>query len=287
MNVVVSRSDYERDLRRAVRHFGDYGPVMLHTDLLRIGVLDRRGTKDEVCGAHVDCLQDVFEGRPLIFPTFNYTFYRTRLYDVLSDPCQIGVLNEYVRRRYPDRRTLTPVFNHVIVNDHDFGTGFHANPFGREDIFWQAMQRRGLACMLGPGLSNSTFQHVAEDAADVPYRYRKTFRGKVRSAVETLEVVFEPQVLPLDPQARSLIIYEWDRLQKILEGDGALVCMPLGRATVLIYDLAACFQRYTWLLERNILCALTPASQESILRYLDRLGGPMTVGNMEPGWTGA
>jgi aminoglycoside 3-N-acetyltransferase len=284
MNAIISKSEYAKALRAALSHFKDYRAVILHTDMMKIGILDRKGTKEEICAAHLECLQEVFEGRPLIFPTFNYSFTETRVYDVLNDPCQVGALSEYVRQRYPDRRTLTPVFNFVIVNEHNFDTGFHGNPFGHESIYVQAMTKGALVCMLGVGLGNSTFQHVPEEAAGIPYRYKKAFKGKVKTATETFDVVVEQGVLPLDPEVRKLIVYRWDHLQSILEKDGALVSAPLGRGRAVIYDAAGCYKRYRWLLDRNIFYALTPESQEAVLWYLDKLGDRMTVENMEPGW---
>jgi aminoglycoside N3'-acetyltransferase len=284
MNAIISKSEYVKALRAAVSHFKDYGAVILHTDMMKIGILDRKGTKEEICAAHLECLQEVFEGRPLIFPTFNYSFAETRLYDVLNDPCQVGALSEYVRQRYPDRRTLTPVFNFVIVNEHDFDTGFHRDPLGPESILAQAARKKALVCMLGAGLSNSTFQHVPEEESGIPYRYKKAFKGKIKTATETFDIVQERCVFPLDPEVRKLIVYRWDFLQSVLAKDGALISAPLGRGRVVIYSAAGCYKVYLWHLKRNCVWALTPESQEAVLWYSYKLGGPMTVENMEPAW---
>lgn len=285
MKFSVAKSDYIGGFRKALKQFPDFPAVFIHTDLLQIGAVDHAGSKEEMCQGHLDVLQEIFEGRPLIFPTFNYDFYQTRVFDVPNDPSQIGALNEFIRRRYPDQRTLTPVFSHVLVNEHDFDMGFFSDPFGQGTLYDQGVKRGCLMCMLGPGLSSSTFQHYVEVHQNVPYRYWKPFNGQVKTSKETFDVLYRPYVLPMNPEARALIRPDIERLQQLVTDAGYATTFPLGRGEVLIYSMAGYNEVLSTVDNKNPLRALTPDSQRDVTAYLEKIGGRMTIENMEPGWT--
>jgi len=75
-----------------------YGPVLVHSDLLGahyfLGKATRRQPSPE---AHMKFLERWHDSNNLWFPTFNYDFTKTGLYDVQRSPSQIGALSEYAR----------------------------------------------------------------------------------------------------------------------------------------------------------------------------------------------
>ena len=145
-----------QQIRRSVQEvFGliDSGAIVLHTDLIRFRFV-QRGIPLQLQRA--DLFQMIAEeaaGRTLLFPTFNYDFCQTRVYDILDDPCQVGALNEYVRQLYPDQRTLTPIFNFCICNNRAFSLGPVENPFSESSTFSELVRQGAAVVFFGASFS--------------------------------------------------------------------------------------------------------------------------------------
>lgn len=172
--------------------------VLLHTDLPRLGI-NLRGvrSRSEYLDVFTECLRTATANRELIFPTFNYDFLRNGLYCPDDDPCQVGVLNEHVRRHWLRRRTLTPVFNFCHSDSCALDPGPAGNVFGESSAFAELCRGRAVVAFLGAEYRANTFLHHVEETQAVPYRYLKAFRGRIVQGDTSRDVKIVYRVRPL------------------------------------------------------------------------------------------
>lgn len=227
----MSRVICSDDLRRALSSISTTlppGPILLHTDLARLGILDRVKSRDAMCADYVSLFQSVFPNTPLLFPTFNYDFCSTGVYHRQQSPSQVGALTDYLRRHYPHCRSLTPVFHFCVLQNDVLSLEPVENCFGMESLFADLVRRNGSVGFLGAPFSSNTFLHHVEEVCDVTYRFHKRFSGVVVNGDQQQEVTLLYRVRSLDPMHQ--VVYDWPRLQSDLEARGILhrVAIPRG-----------------------------------------------------------
>jgi aminoglycoside 3-N-acetyltransferase len=230
-NRLISRADLQRDLAPMAKGLGK-GPLLLHTDLARLGRLDHAKSRDALCADYVELLQESFPDRPLLFPTFNYDFCTTGVYHRQQSPSQVGALTDYLRRHYAHCRSLTPVFHFCILRNAGLSLEPTENCFGEESLFAELVRRDGSVAFLGAPFSSNTFLHHIEEFCDVTYRYHKTFSGVVVDGEHMRQVTLLYRVRPLDSALTPR--YDWSRLEQDLKQRGILqrFVMPRGYAVV-------------------------------------------------------
>lgn len=228
MTHIVTRASLQAALQRVSETLSP-GPLLLHIDLLRLGVLDSWRDADRMCAAFEDLLGSLFPGRSLLIPTFNYDFCTTGLYDRRCSPSQVGVLTDYLRRRYPERRSLTPVFNFCVLSQSDLPLSASANCFGEKSLFAELVRRDGNIGFLGASFSTNTFLHHVEESCNVSYRQIKRFFGRIVDGDHIEQVTLDYRVRPLD----SRLQYDWPRLEDDLRHRGILQSFVAPRGSCL------------------------------------------------------
>lgn len=204
MNASFVKSDaltaYLRDICADVP---EASPVLIHSDIARIGILDAwRGERD--MGRRYEAVIDAaMEGRPYLIPAFNYDFLRDGVYDVVKSPARIGALGRHFAGAHPECRTHTPVFNFVIRNDSGrFPRDPCLNPFGPGSTLDQLWHHDGYILMWAlPYAKGFTGLHYAEERKRVGYRYIKRFTGVVRFETTETVVHLDYRVRPPVPGA--------------------------------------------------------------------------------------
>jgi aminoglycoside N3'-acetyltransferase len=159
------------------------GRVLVHSDMFRVRAAVRHCTNSEhMLSSHVDLLSILVSQERLVFPTFNYDFLRTGVYDVQLDASQLGPFSEYCRVHWAHWRSLTPVFN-VCGKSKAFKTQCGAaviDPFGDDSIFAELYNEFGNIVLYGADYSSVTALHYIERKTGGPaYRYDKYFSGTV------------------------------------------------------------------------------------------------------------
>lgn len=250
-----------------------------HTDIGRLGLVGEPKTKNEALAVYLRAIVETAEQRLLLFPTFNYDFCRTGIYDVLEDTCQVGQLNEYVRGCFPYQRTQTPVFNFCVLGDTQFSMTAAVNPFSSESTFGHLVARQAGVVLFGAGLSSNTFIHHVEEMADVGYRYIKPFPGEILYDGERYRITLKYRVRPLMSGA---VEYDFERLYSDLLARGILRRYRLGHGWVHFYRADELFEY--WLLQLNTdeLFLLTGSSRIKTRNIYDRYGYPLKWEVMEP-----
>jgi len=256
----------------------DGDAVILHTDALRVGFVQRGQPLQRQMADLLQMLAEYSSGRALVFPTFNYDFCRTRVYDPMADPCQVGALNEYVRQQYAHQRTLTPVFNFCIPDRRTFPLEAVENPFSRSSTFGEMVARRAAVAFLGASFDANTFVHYVEEVMDVGYRYLKPFPGVIRRDGADHRFVLQYRVRPL---IEGAVEYDWGRLARSLLDNGLLHESPLGNGGLLWFRTDRLLADWCSRVEEDELYLLTAASRKKTRELYARYGKPLRCETVE------
>ena len=198
------------------------GPVFVHSDPFRAArlvkpVRDRALYLD----SHIDMICHAGCDRAHWFPTFNYDFPRTRVFDVQASESQLGPVPERFRTTVSTWRTPIPIFSIAGVGyDPQPRWGPGTDPFGHGSIFHELVSQDGVVLYYGDTFHYNTLVHYSERESGGPvYRYDKLFPGRVimadGSSVEgSLDYHVRPMNMGLD--------YDWVRLKNEAVNAGVL-----------------------------------------------------------------
>jgi aminoglycoside 3-N-acetyltransferase len=276
-SIVVPRGKIISQLKDAFSGIKD-DIIVFHTDLMQVGIIDQIKPREQLLSDYWSVIQEVAGGRCLLFPTFNYGFCRDGLYDVLNDPSEVGVLNEYVRQLNPNLRTRTPVFNYCILNNKDFSLSAVDNPFSVGSTFGKMVEYNARIVFFGARLDGNTFIHHVEEVVNIGYRYIKPFPGKIVMPDGSRErITLQYRVRPLD----GGVVYDWERLENELECDGILQKQPLGNGHLMHFRADHLLDHWAEKLQKEELYLLTPASQQHMNRLFEEHGYPLSYASVE------
>ena len=179
--------------------------VCVHASLFALGRpsgFTPREAPGVVAGALLDAVGP--EGT-LVVPAFNFGFCRGEPFDYQRTPSVgVGALAEHVRQLPEARRSRHPMHSLAAVGRFaddicDRETVGSLDPGGSFDAL---LEHDALLVFVGTTSDHGTVLHVAEQRADVPYRYRKSFSGEVIDHGERRPATYALHVrdLALDPR---------------------------------------------------------------------------------------
>ena len=270
-NFLELKSDFERILDRLPKE----SPVLLHTDIARIGILDGLQNYNNIIESYSNLFEDVFSDRTLLIPTFNYDFDKSKVFDLVEDLGQVGALSKYYSRKYPNFRTRTPIFNFVIKNNANlFTLEPQTNCFGRGSTFDTLKLNDGYVMMIGN--NRNTFIHYVEEVFSVGYRYTKKFKGKVKYGNISKEVSLQFKVRPRN----NVVIYNE---QDLIEGqqEGVISKATFGNTEILWYKALDYFNFIVNKLQRDEFYLLDNDSRAKVQNLSKLKGYPFQFENME------
>jgi aminoglycoside N3'-acetyltransferase len=257
------------------------GPVFVHSDPLRAASLvPATRDKKAFLDSHVALLREISADRSLVSPAFNYDFPRTRLFDVNSDPAQLGPIPEHFRSTAAEWRTHVPIFSVAGIGPvPQIPWGDRTDPFGPESIFAWLIANDGVILYYGGTFHYNTIVHYAErQAGGPPYRYDKIFEGDVRAPSGDVEHgSLNYHVRPLN----TGLDYEWPvLLQQALD---AGVCRRLDRyPQILAASARHLCDSWVKAMQRDPLALLDAATRKWVEPKLDDLGRRFEIGDFEP-----
>lgn len=277
---IIRKSQISKELKSAFQTINGY-PLMLHTDISRIGVIDSVKSRESSLNDYFSILLEILNGTPLLIPTFNYGFLKTGIYDVEHDPCEVGVLNEYFRKQFIAFRTQTPVFNFCLINAVDFSLEPANNMFGKTSTFAELVKNNGFVGFLGAPLSSNTFLHHVEERINVGYRYLKVFSGVIQNQEikKPLKIAYRTHPF-IDGEVKKYY-FDWPRLERDLIQKGILKIFPIGLGKFLVYraqDLLAYWQQQ---LENDELYLLSSQSRRLVNQLSEQYGYPLQCNVVE------
>ena len=122
--------------------------------------------------------------RLLVFPAFTYSFTTTGIFDLnLSHPERMGALSKMAFKEKSFFRTPSPMTSFLIwppepkIKINTFST-----TFGNTSFFGWLKKQKCRIILIGKIPDNELgwiAAHYCEEISNVPYRYFKTFRGKI------------------------------------------------------------------------------------------------------------
>jgi aminoglycoside N3'-acetyltransferase len=154
----------------------------------------------------ITTLKELYSPLGILVPTFTYSFTKTGIYDRTNTPSEVGRFGEEIRLAFaPAQRTINPVFSvidcHSIMNNDEISED---TAFGRHSL-WENLNTIGHICLninLQVPLI-STHLHFLEAHHQVPYRYPKTFHGRVSTdGSDWTDVSYEYYMRDLDRDTR-------------------------------------------------------------------------------------
>jgi aminoglycoside N3'-acetyltransferase len=259
------------------------GPVLVHSDAFATRRLVPRMTdRQRILDAHVETLSRLTAGRGAYVPTFNYDFCRTGLYDPGEDPSQVGDITEHVRN-ISSWRTEVPVFHFAGLPGtprpalERLRPGLILDPFGENSLFDLLVRESGAVLLYGAPLSSFTMLHHIERLAGSgpAYRYDKGFEGVVRLDEGDVPVKLLYHVRP----AGKRLDYDWERIERILVGAGALCTTEHPQVRWLHAGKAR--QALTAALLSDPLGLLDQISRSWVAPLLDKLGRRLQIADFE------
>lgn len=154
----------------------------------------------------IAALDELYSPIGILVPAFTYSFTKTGIYDRANTPSEVGRFGEEIRLAFPPaQRTMNPVFSvidcHSILKSDELSED---TAFGRHSL-WNQLNEIGHIC-LNVNLQVpliSTHLHFLEACQQVPYRYPKTFQGRVSAdGLGWNEISYEYYVRDLDRDTR-------------------------------------------------------------------------------------
>lgn len=165
-----------------------YSTVIVHSSIFRFGVIDGG------INAFYNVLKNVFdETNTIIMPTFTFSFSQNRVWNCINTKSETGALTEYMRSLHPINRSINP-FHSVVVegpNKDYLLSSIATSSFGENSVFEKLSELGAYNLSIGSEfIGGATFCHYAEELLKVPYRYYKSFPGKVIDQ-ENMEIDFD------------------------------------------------------------------------------------------------
>lgn len=193
-----------------------YGTAKINLVMMSYGTLAAWGAAhpEPVIEALITALSP---GAHLMMNTFTWSFCRGTPFDVLGTPCEVGLLNELLRRRPGVVRSPNPIYSYAVFGPDAaeiarddgmtcWGEGSVTHRIGTSDDTLAFTLGLGPLPGQAPSLirANATL-HSLEERYAVSYRYHKTFRGMCRLAPDQTWTVWSTTmfVRPLDRPVRN------------------------------------------------------------------------------------
>lgn len=247
----MKKADYGyEDILTALRKLGvqEGDDLFLHSNLGFFGRPEGCSSGEELCALFEKALRtSVGESGTVIVPTYSYSYCRGEIYDPYAAGTTCGSLADYMRRKYPENRTLDPNFSVCGVggriqeyqkcNIHEsFGTG----------CFWDMLMEHDGKILCMNVHAASTMVHFIECRNQVGYRYNKAFNGE--SLIDgKRKKDYAVHFCCDDEESRPDV----DRITELCRTGGIMKEESLGKGLIGAYSAKEFFSFFSGLLEKN------------------------------------
>lgn len=268
-----------------MRSVAPYSPILFHTDVSRIerATLKKMVIQQKLLTGFEQYLDENFPDQDLWFPAFNYDYMATRIFDLYADQIQVGALNEYLRNSGKYIRSEVPTFSIIRSNSeslHRFRE--EVNPFDQEGEFEELLRLNGNICFFGASIASLTFIHYVENLVEVPYRYLKTFPGKIVSEGRTRNVTLSYFVRPIGISLH----YDWEKIHRLLQ-DAEMAFKVEAFGNFEIYNVRELTEFMLDAYSEDIYWTLSEDSKIETRKRLESLGRNFEITDFESEKSGA
>jgi aminoglycoside 3-N-acetyltransferase len=246
-NNQIYYSDFFNALKTAGINNNDI--VFVHSDISVFGKLCNFGRNflfDTLIGAIKEA---VGIGGTILMPTFSYSFCNNEKFDVHNTKSTVGVLTEHFRNQPDVKRTIHPIFSISIWGKYqkkflDIGK----DSFGKKSVFYKLHKMNGKIIFFGASFGSCTYIHYIEQTHGIPYRYLKTFRGKIRD----YDREYDDECTYFVRYLNKTIITDLSRFERHLLMKGLMEEVKVGTGKILIVDADVLFKEGYKLLDKDI-----------------------------------
>lgn len=254
-------------------------PYLIHSDIFKTSSfvkkeIVRGQNRSNINELHLRFLSNCFGNSNLIFPSFNYDFPKSKIFNLKTTPSQVGHLTNFVLDEGSFLRTKTPVFS-FLTKINDLTTNVHDDPFGSGSVFDYIFDNDGSIIFYGTGIDSCTYLHFVESQFGPPiYRYDKTFSGVLLNGADSTEVKVSFHVRPLGLN----LDYKWDYLYKLLDE-----CQVLNKSAANLFAVKARHLSDIWgnALLRNPFSILDDQSRPKVEQKSTLLGRRFLISDFE------
>ncbi|SIN64241.1 aminoglycoside 3-N-acetyltransferase [Acetomicrobium flavidum] len=205
--------------------------IFVHSDVSVFGKLGNIRDRDKFLGMILNAFKEAVgsEGT-IIMPTFTYSFTKGETYCPETSPSTVGVLTEFFRKQSGVTRTIHPIFSAAVWGKEKayFTEGLSKDSFDDDSIFGKLRKKKGKLVFFGVDFHVMTFLHHIEQKHVVPYRYMKSFTGRIKVGDKEYEDTYTYYVRYLDKN----VVTDASRFERYALECGALKEVKLGYSAV-------------------------------------------------------
>lgn len=181
MDSAYTREKLEQAIRDVGIQKGDI--VSLQVSLGRLGLMngvsaDFKVISNEVIDSFLSVLGK--EGT-LLVPTYTYSIGKGEIFNVQHTPSAIGEFPEIFRKKTGAKRSRDPMLSNAAIGpkSDELLKDISKSCYGHGSTFEKMRNSNAIVCTLGLGMHWATFRHHIEEMANVPFRFKKEFVGKI------------------------------------------------------------------------------------------------------------
>lgn len=221
------------DFAQALKDLGiqDGDQMFLHTRMFGFGKLNWRAklTKAQIFDSVISGFQEVVgESGAVMMTTFSQAAHETGVYNVAKTPSEGGALTEYFRQQPGVERSEHPTHSFAIWgSDKDFYLAEAKSTFGLDSIYGKLYQRDAWLVDWGTGFRSTTYLHLVEAEANLPYRKESEQEIKVVTPTQT----YLRKVFKYRKSSRYSVDYR--AFEKDLMAKGLLKRVPVGDGEII------------------------------------------------------
>lgn len=239
-------------MEQALRAVGaaDADVLFIHTDLT-FGMPDMAHSRNELMSGMMKAVLALGVGTVCV-PTFTFSFPNGRDYDVKKSCSRMGAFNEYLRKQKDAVRSVDPLMSVALLGDrHYLVTDIGHSSIGEGCTFDLLHKEKGTVRFVFLGTRPSlcfTYTHYMEYVFDVPYRYERSFTGKITTTDgQTYEDTYQLYVRyqGVEPTSR-------DDFEQLLLATGAMRKAACGDSFVYCVEESDAYEAFMEQMNKNI-----------------------------------
>ena len=143
------------------------------------------GNSPTILDDTIDALKEAVGNKgTIVMPVFNWDYCSGSVFDHAETPSQVGVLTEAFRQRINALRSYTPPWGtFAVMGDRakEIISIRGTSSFGSDGITQYLYDHNARYVLIGCRYNDAVIHvHWLEEKYEVPYRYWKQFRGKIR-----------------------------------------------------------------------------------------------------------
>lgn len=248
-------TSFDYDLESLIASFERAGvepgsTIMVHVSLGRLGRLkDAHSVDDMIRTLYIGLKRILGPAGNLFIPTYTYSIGKNQIFDVQKTPSAVGAFTEFFRTQEQTLRSRDPMLSVAGQGPgvRDLFSDLPRTCFGVDSLYDRLRSMNAMICTLGVGLFWATYRHHIEEMANVPFRFKKKFKGIIRDqGTETTEewIYFAaPFIKNCEPNGIAL--------EKIIRDKNGCMAVPIGRSELVAIRAQDYFKMGTEELKKN------------------------------------